>query len=187
MQEHHNSHDREKNPAGQYEDVEEVALHDQRALLSLEIRLKVKQVVAGADLARVAEPNAGDDDCKGEIGDKDQGLHRVDERPLRLGDAAGSNRPNRCEGVQYKSGDKNGEELRPNVMRFIQVCVLGDHDWVVDVRLRVAERIFSHVILAALIPEDEVQEVGHEDTANDKLRCRPPKVHPLGPCSFHFD
>ena len=99
MQEHHNSHDREKNPAGQYEDVEEVALDDQRALLSLEIRLKVKQVVARADLARVAEPNAGDDDCEGEIGDKDQGLHRVDEGSLRLGDAAGSNRPNRCEGV----------------------------------------------------------------------------------------
>ena len=84
LQEHHSSHDREKNPAGQHEDVEEVALHDQRSLFSLEIRLKIKQVVAGADFARMAETNAGDDDCEGEISDEDQGLHRIDEGPLRL-------------------------------------------------------------------------------------------------------
>ena len=71
LQEHHSSHNCEKNPAGQDEDVEEVALYDQWALLFLEIRLKVKEVVAGADFARVAEPNTGDNDCEGEIGDED--------------------------------------------------------------------------------------------------------------------
>ena len=186
LQEEYNGHDSDENPPRNNKDGQEVTLHDQWALFSLELSFTFVEVVTGAHFACMAEANEGDHDCEGRIENEDQSLHRVDEGLLGLWDAARRYWPDRCQSVQNQTGDKNGEKLFSNVVCIIQICILSNLHGVIDVWLCVAFCIWTQIIDASLVPGEEVDEVGYEYATDGELCSWPPKIHPLSSCGFHF-